>query len=73
LSLKLIGLLETLSRRSRNRGAARPLVEAEYFTSLLAGCLGRGENSPPQFGQAPLNTFRAQSTQNVCKCNLFSM
>lgn len=41
------------------------LVEAGYFSSLLAGRSGRDTNSPPQFGQIPPSTVSTQVAQNV--------
>src|SRR3954471_11121614 len=49
---------QSSSRRTR-------LVEAGYLMSFSAGRIGRRENSPPQFGQAPPNAPFAQSVQNV--------
>jgi len=41
------------------------LVEAGYFSSLLAGRCGRDTKSPPQFGQIPPSFESTQSAQNV--------
>jgi hypothetical protein len=40
-------------------------VEAGYFASSAAGRIGRGEKSPPQFGQTPPSTFSTQAAQKV--------
>ncbi len=39
--------------------------EAGYFSSKRAGRMGRGNNSPPQFGQTQLSFSLAQSEQKV--------
>jgi hypothetical protein len=41
------------------------LVEAGYFSNLLAGRCGRDTKSPPQFGQIPSSFESTQVTQNV--------
>jgi hypothetical protein len=40
-------------------------AEAGFFTKTRAARVGRRVRSPPQFGQTPRRTFRAQSAQNV--------
>ena len=40
-------------------------VDGGLRMSSAAGRIGRGEKSPPQFGQTPLSLLSTQSRQNV--------